>query len=148
MTKLSPALFALTLVLGLSACGSDPAPANNDADSFAARINQNAGATPVPQGTVAPTVAEPQPGAAPGPFVPGTQTDPAAKTCGANLMGPFIGKPADQPTRAEIAKVLGRSDNLRFVSPGSAGYINPDPTNPRLNLMLDAGGVIRDARCG
>lgn len=148
MTKLSPAFLALPLALALAACGSDPAPANNDADSFAARINQNAGATPVPQGTVAPTVAEPKPGAAPGPFVPGTQTDPAAKTCGANLMGPYIGKPADQPTRAEIAKVLGRTENLRFVAYGSAGYINPDPTNPRLNLMLDQGGIIRDARCG
>ena len=148
MTKLSPAFLALPLALALAACGSDPAPANNDADSFAARINQTAGATPTPQGTVAPTVAEPKPGAAPGPFVPGTQTDPAAKTCGANLMGPYIGKPADQPTRAEIAKVLGRTENLRFVAYGSAGYINPDPTNPRLNLMLDQGGIIRDARCG
>lgn len=148
MTKLSPALVALPLALALAACGSDPAPANNDADSFAARINQNAGATPAPQGTVAPTVAEPKPGAAPGPFVPGTQTDPAAKTCGANLMGPYIGKPADQQTRAEIAKVLGRTENLRFVAFGSAGYINPDPTNPRLNLMLDQSGIIRDARCG
>lgn len=148
MTKLSPALLALPLALALAACGSDPAPAGNDAESFAARINQNAGASPTPQGTVAPTIAEPKPGAAPGVFAPGTQTDPAAKTCGANLMGPFIGRPADQPTRAEIAKLLGRTDNLRFVTYGSGGYVNPDPTNPRLSLMLDESGIIRDARCG
>jgi hypothetical protein len=148
MPKLSPAFLALPLALALAACGSEPDPAANDADSFAARINQNAGAAPMPQGTVAPALAEPKPGAAPGVFAPGTVTDPASKTCGANLMGPFIGRPADQPTRAEIAKTLGRTDNLRFVAFGSDGYINPDPTNPRLNLMLDAGNIIRDARCG
>ena len=148
MTKLSPALLALPLALALASCGSEPEPAANSADSFAARINQNAGATPTPQGTVAPTVAEPKPGAAPGVFVAGTQTDPAAATCGANRMGPFIGKPADDATRTAIVETLGRSDNLRFVAHGSPGYINPDPTNPRLNLMLDESGIIRDARCG
>jgi hypothetical protein len=148
MTKLSPVLLALPLTLALTACGGEPDPATNDADSFAARINQNGAATPAPQGTVAPTVAEPQPGAAPGVFAPGTQTDPASATCGANLMGPFIGRPADEATRAEIVEVLGRSDNLRFVAHGTPGYINPDPTNPRLSLMLDAGNIIRDARCG
>jgi hypothetical protein len=148
MTKLSPALLALPLALMLVACGKDPAPAGNDVDSFAARINQNAGTPAAPAATATPTIAEPKPGAAPGVFAPGTQTDPAAKTCGATLMGPFIGRPADQPTRAEIVKVLGRTDNLRFVPYGSQGYVNPDPTNPRLSLMLDESGIIRDARCG
>ncbi|MBI1403770.1 MAG: hypothetical protein GC147_11220 [Porphyrobacter sp.] len=141
-------LLALPAVLALAACGNEPAAPGNDADSFAARINQNAAPTPAAQGTVAPTVATPKPGAAPGPFVPGTQTDPASATCGANLMGPYIGKPADEATRAAITETLGRSDNLRFVVPGSVGYVNPDPTNPRLNLMLDKGNIIRDARCG
>ncbi len=148
MLKLSPAFLALPLVLVLAACGSEPDPAANDADSFAARINQNAGASPAPEATATPTVAKPLPGAAPGAFAAGTQTDPAAKTCGANLMGPFIGKPADQPTRAAIAKALGRTDNLRFVVFGSVDTVNPDPTNPRLSLMLDAQNIIRDARCG
>ena len=145
------ALLPLSLTaLALNACGSEPDPAANDADSFAARINQNAtpGATPAPEATATPKIAEPLPGAAPGPFAAGTQTDPAAKTCGANLMGPFIGKPADQATRAAIAAALGRTDNLRFVTYGSVGFVNPDPTNPRLSLMLDAQNVIRDARCG
>ncbi|TAD80519.1 MAG: hypothetical protein EAY70_05670, partial [Sphingomonadales bacterium] len=88
------------------------------------------------------------PGAAPGPFARGTLTDPASKTCGAPLMGPFIGKLADQATRAEIANMLGRTDNLRFVAYGSGGFVNPDPTNPRLSIMLDAQNIIRDARCG
>jgi hypothetical protein len=147
LTALLP--LALT-ALALSACGSEPDPAANDADSFAARINQNAtpGATPAPEATATPKIAEPLPGAAPGPFAAGTQTDPDAKTCGANLMGPFIGKPADQATRAAIAAALGRTDNLRFVTYGSVGFVNPDPSNPRLSLMLDAQNVIRDARCG
>ena len=150
MTK-RPHLVALALAaLALSACGSEPDPAANDADSFAARINQNAtpGATPAPAATATPTIAKPLPGAAPGAFAEGTLTDPASKTCGANLMGPFIGKPADQATRAEIAKTLGRTDNLRFVTFGSTANVNPDPTNPRLSLMLDAQNIIRDARCG
>jgi len=152
MIEYRNALSALTFALAalaLVACGSEPAPTGNDADSFAARINQNgASPTPVPEATATPKIAKPLPGAAPGPFARGTLTDPASKTCGANLMGPFIGKPADEATRAEIVKVLGRTDNLRFVLYGSGGFVNPDPTNPRLSMMLDANNIIRDARCG
>lgn len=133
--------------LALAACGSEPEQAANDAESFAARIGQPE-ATPTPLATATPTIAEPLPGAAPGPFARGTLTDPASKTCGANLMGPFIGRPANQATRAEIVKVLGRTDNLRFVVFGSGGFVNPDPTNPRLSIMLDAQNMIADARCG
>lgn len=140
-----------TCALALAACGSEPEKPGNDAESFAARIgtgDPTPGAEPAPAATTTPQIAAPLPGAAPGPFARGTLTDPAAKTCGAPLMGPFIGKVADQPTRAEIAKMLGRTDNLRFVIFGSTGYVNPDPTNPRLSIMLDAQNVIRDARCG
>ncbi len=144
------AFLSLTIAaLALAGCGSEPDKPGNDADSFAARIGSgDATPTPAPSGTVAPTIATPLPGAAPGPFVSGTLTDPAAKTCGAVLMGPFVGKLADQPTRAEIAKVLGRTSNLRFVAYGSIANVNPDPTNPRLSIMLDAQNIIRDARCG
>jgi len=41
----------------------------------------------------------------------------------------------------------GRTENLRFVVFGS-GDVNPDATNPRLSIMLDAQNIIRDARCG
>jgi hypothetical protein len=138
--------FALA-ALTLAACGSEPEQPGSDADSFAARIKQGE-ATPAPAGTVAPQIAKPLPGAAPGPFAEGTQTDPAARFCGATMMGPFIGKLADQATRAAIAKTLGRTDNLRFVGYGSIANVNPDPTNPRLSIMLDAQNIIRDARCG
>lgn len=149
-----PAGFCLGLAaLALTACGSEPAPAGNDADSFAARIGKGeatpgAGGMPVANGTVAPAVATPLPGAAPGAYAPGTLTDPKSATCGAPLVGQFIGKLADQPTRAAIAKTLGRTDNLRFVAFGAAANVNPDPTNPRLSIMLDAQNIIRDARCG
>lgn len=141
--RLLPFAFAVTT---LSACGGDVDPVANDADSFAKRIGQAEDA-PATKPAVPPVIATPLPGAAPGPFAQGTLTDPAAKNCGAPLMGPYIGKLADQTTRAEIAKVLGRTDNLRFVVFGS-GDVNPDPTNPRLSLMLDSQNIIRDARCG
>jgi hypothetical protein len=150
MINLAHALRSLPLaaaVLMLAACGNEPEQPANDAESFAARIGKPE-ATPSPLATATPTIAEPLPGAAPGPFARGTLTDPASKTCGANLMGPFIGKVADQATRAEIVKVLGRTDNLRFVIYGSGGFVNPDPTNPRLSIMLDAQSMIADARCG
>jgi hypothetical protein len=132
----------------LAACGSEPAKPGNDADSFAARIGKGeASPTPTPAATATPIIAEPLPGAAAGPFAKGTLTDPAAGKCGAPLMAPFIGKLADQPTRADIAKTLGRTENLRFVAFGS-GDVNPDATNPRLSIMLDAQNIIRDARCG
>jgi len=158
MTSLALSLRLLPLtaaVLVLAACGSEAEQPGNDAESFAARIGQagaipaaGASAAPAPLATATPQVAKPLPGAAPGPFARGTLTDPAARTCGAPLMGPFIGKPADAATRAEIVKVLGRSDNLRFVAYGTPGFVNPDPTNPRLSIMLDAQNIIRDARCG
>ncbi|MBU2588164.1 MAG: hypothetical protein KJ872_08635 [Alphaproteobacteria bacterium] len=154
MTSLADILRTAPLalaVIALGACGSNSDQPANDADSFAARIGSgeaDPAPTPNPAATVAPTIATPIPGAAPGPFAPGTLTDPASANCGANLMGPFIGKLADQPTRVEIITALGRNDNLRFVPFGSIGTVNPDPTNPRLSIMLDAQNIIRDARCG
>ena len=144
--------FAFAMI-ALTACGSEPEKPANDADSFAERIGQaeatpTPGAAPAAAATNAPTIAQPLPGAVPGPFARGTLTDPESKTCGAPLMGPFIGKLADQATRADIAKAIGRTENLRFVAFGSSANVNPDPTNPRLSIMLDAQNIIRDARCG
>jgi hypothetical protein len=152
MINLNQILRALPVAiaaLALTACDSEPETPNNDAESFAQRIGKGeATPTPNPSATAAPVIAATLPGAAPGAFAKGTLTDPASKTCSAPLMGPYIGKLADQATRAEIAKVLGRTDNLRFVPYGSIGNVNPDPTNPRLSVMLDAQNIIRDARCG
>lgn len=153
MTSFAQILRTLPIALAaltLTACGGNAEEPGNDAESFAARIGNGdptSNPTPNQETTGAPTIAAPLPGAAPGPFARGTLTDPAAKNCGATMMAPFIGKLADQATRAEIATVLGRTDNLRFVIFGS-GDVNPDSTNPRLSLMLDAQNIIRDARCG
>lgn len=140
------ALFAAAPLLALAACGT--ATEDQNADDFASRIGSSGNtATPAPTGTVAPRVQEVKPGAAPGPFVAGTQTDPASK-CKANLVGEFIGKVADEPTRVAVQKAAVGAAEIRFIAYGQPGYINPDPTNPRLNLMLDQQNIIRDARCG
>ena len=143
MTKRS-ALIAVPALLALAACGGSADDTGNSADDFAARTN---GGQPDPGATVAPTVPQPLEGAAPGAFAAGTQTDPQSATCAANRMGNFIGKPADEATRAAILVAATGAREVRFVPPGS-DYIRPDPTNPRLNLMLDNTGIIRDARCG
>jgi len=150
---------ALPVLLALSACGGNETDATQSADDFAARINgeataegTSAGSSPVAKTTQAPPqpkppqIAQPLPNAAPGPYEPGTATDPESATCSANIMGPFLGRAADAATRAEIQQVAVNASAIRFLEPGS-GLI-ADPTNPRLNLMLDYTGVIRDARCG
>lgn len=143
MTKLSATCAAAALLL-LSACGgANEEPSGNTAEDFAARIN---GGQQAAQGTVEPTVAQPKEGAAPGPYTPGTHTDPNA-ACGANVMGPYIGQVADEATRSDILGVIAGTNEVRFISPGGE-FIRPDPTHPRLSLMLDSSGVIRDARCG
>ena len=153
MQRTAQLLLTAAATLALAACSSDPAPTDPaaEADAFAQRIKSGSpepAAAPAPAATAAPRIAQPMPNAAPGPFMPGTATDPSSATCGANRMGPFIGKLADEPTRLAIVKALGRSDQIRFVAFGSGGFINPDATNPRLNLMLDQQNIIRDARCG
>lgn len=139
------ALSMLAMLL-LSACSAAETDTANSADDFAARIN--GGDTPNAQATVAPTVAPPRENAAPGAFAPGTATDPESATCAANMMGPYLGKLADEATRSAIdAAAFGAASEVRFVAPGG-DYISPDPTSSRLNLMLDNQGIIRDARCG
>ena len=148
MNRFSIAISGSAL-LALSACGGGADDSANTADDFAARINGGAQGTqaPAPEATATPTIAQPLPNAAEGAFAPGTATDPESATCGANKMGPYIGKPADVPTRTAITTAAAGASEVRFVPPGS-DYIRPDPTNPRLNIMIDNLGIIRDARCG
>ena len=137
------AALAACAVLLLAACGESESDAG--ADDFAARIN--GGAAPAAQGTVAPTVMPPRENAAVGAYSPGTATDPESATCGANAMGPFLGEPANEATRSAVVAAAGSNRNLRFVAFGS-GNVVPDASSPRLNIMLDRQGIIRDARCG
>lgn len=145
MTKLS-LLIAIPGLLALCACGASEEQTSNSAEDFAARINGNT-ATPAAEATNAPQVAAPLPGAAEGAYAPGTLTDPESSVCAANLMGEFIGKEADNSTKLAIMDAAKGAGEVRFVAPGSATVL-PDPTNPRLNIMIDNLNVIRDARCG
>ncbi len=142
--------ISMPALLALSACsGPEPTTDTAEVDDFAARINgDTAQAQPAqPYAPQPPTIAPPRENAAPGAFAPGTATDPASETCNANKMGPFMGRVADDATRANVMTAAAGAANVRFIQPGS-DYIAPDPTNPRLNLMLDERGIIRDARCG
>ncbi|TRD09959.1 hypothetical protein FGU71_13215 [Erythrobacter insulae] len=152
------AIAAATILLALSACGSDPDSADearNAADDFAARINgvgDGANNNPpttgnAPRSVATPTIAEPLQPQAQAAFTPGTANDPASETCGANKMGPFIGMVADVRTRVDIEDVAGPGREIRFLRPGGA-FVQPDASNPRLNVMLDSQDIIRDARCG
>lgn len=94
----------------------------------------------------APTVAQPLNPVAPGAFSPGTATDPNS-ACNANAFGEFLGQKPDADVRAAIMDRAIALPEVRFISPGSE-YIKPDPTHPRLNIMIAVDGVIRDIRCG
>ncbi len=146
MITATRALRALLPALALAACGSAPKQPGNDAETFAARIG--ATPTPSPAATATPQGAAPSPSASPVAFTRGTMSDPDAAICGAPLMLPFVGKLADQPTRAAIAQALGRTENLRFVALDGVAAFAPDPASPRLLVLVDAQGIIRDARCG
>ena len=143
MTKFA-VVIAVPALFALAACGGNETDTSEGADDFAARIN---GSGPRPEATVAPTVAQPLEGAAPGAYAPGTATDPMSSNCAATAMGPFLGREADEANRAAIMVAAAGASEVRFVPPGSA-YIQPDPTSSRLNLMIDNLGILRDARCG
>ena len=140
------ALLPAIAALALAACGQADTSDGESADDFAARINSGAADTaPGPDATPAAT-ATPRPGAAAGQFVPGTATDPQANGCSAPKVAPFYGKQADEATRMAIMQAIAPQSDVRFLAPGST--VQPDPTSRRLNVMLDASGIIRDARCG
>lgn len=154
MTKFTILAIAPAL-LALAACGGTAEEPDTSAEDFAARINgtqapaaaaPGTGAAPATANPGAPQVAKPLGQAAPGMYIPGTATDPESAICSANVMGPYLGRPANAATRAAIQNVATGASEIRYLEPGSA-FVT-DPTSLRLNLMLDATGVIRDARCG
>lgn len=155
MTKLN-VLFSITAFFALAACASEAVEDNTStqAEDFAARINaaqqqveeSAAAQEPAPQTAASPAIAQPQQEAAQGVYAPGTATDPNS-ACNANIFGQFLGKKPDGDVRKQIMEVAGDITEVRFIAPGS-GYIKPDPTHPRLNIMIAVDGVIRDIRCG
>ncbi|MEM7690716.1 MAG: hypothetical protein AAF291_17010 [Pseudomonadota bacterium] len=149
---------AATALLSLTACSSEPevsATTTNQADEFAARINGDkvpgatadaALAAPAPAALPAPTVAQPLDGITNAPFAAGTTSDPNS-ACNANTFGEFLGREPSAEVRAAILEAANNTTEVRFIAPGGE-YIKPDPTNPRLNVMIAVDGVIRDIRCG
>ena len=136
----------------LAGCGAETENADrlSETDDFAARINgvdsTDRANAPV-EAAQEPTIAPQPEDAASGVYSPGTATDPESVTCNANLMGPFLGQEANDATRTAVLVAAAGASEVRFIPVGS-GTVNPDPTSPRLNMMLDADSIIRDARCG
>ncbi|BDI61014.1 hypothetical protein [Qipengyuania nanhaisediminis] len=62
-------------------------------------------------------------------------------------MGRYLGRIADEATRMEIRAAASGASEVRFLD---AGLTPPvfDPAHSRLNIMVNARGIIRDARCG
>ncbi|MEL6485800.1 MAG: hypothetical protein AAFQ13_01465 [Pseudomonadota bacterium] len=157
------ALAMLPVCMILSACGSEPAEENTTsaADDYAARINgeKSAQATPTALPTAEPLAAAPpanapavnpsaEPDTAPAPqFIErGTASDPST-ACNAASFSQFLGQQPSTEVRSQIMDAASEIPEVRFIAPGT-DYINPDPTHPRLNIMIAVDGVIRDIRCG
>ncbi len=141
--------LGLIILFTLSACG-DPqtierADNTSEVEEFAARIN--GGNAVQPQASQTPSIAPPRsspPLVAPTPIPAPSQP---IGTCGADRMAQFIGKIADDATRADVLATVGGVREVRFISAGSE-YDLAKSANPQFILILDAQGIIRDARCG
>ena len=150
------ALALLPALVMIAACGSkavEEDKTTSAAEDYAARINGNKTAQETPAAlptaeplAAAPTQAAANAAAAPGAYAAGTAADPNS-ACNANLFGEFLGKQPDAEVRAQIMDAAADIPEVRFITPGS-DYIKPDPTHPRLNVMIAVDGVIRDIRCG
>lgn len=81
----------------------------------------------------APAAAEPAPPAA-------TPTDPAADTCNMAQYAAIVGKPATDPS------VPPASATVRHIAPNTQVTMDFSPT--RLNIDINAEGVITGLRCG
>ncbi len=140
-------LLPLPAIAMLAACGG-AAEQSETAAEYAARINGTAPSVPAtgpaPQGS--PAVSTPLPGAAPGPMEPRTPTDPSSSSCGATVAAEFLGQSDNALVRQAITEKAQPRGGIRYIRPGEMH--TQDFNNNRLNVMLDAGGVIRDFRCG
>lgn len=68
-----------------------------------------------------------------------------ADRCGAAAADQFIGRKDTPMVRAELARQIGHG-RIRWLAPGTV--VTMDYREDRLNVDLDAGGVIVRARCG
>jgi hypothetical protein len=143
--KLTNAISVLAVCLAIAACGSEPDPNAKEVDEFAARIRSGAkpakdlAATPAPSQTHTPSSDQKSP-------VGETASETGASNCAAPKVAPFFGRQADDATRAAVMAAVAPQTNVRFIEVGP-GVIE-DTESPRLNVMVDVTGVIREARCG
>lgn len=70
---------------------------------------------------------------------------PVADACKAAAAGDAIGRKDTPALRAEVASAVGHS-RIRWLAPNSAATMDWRPD--RLNVDIDAGGVVVRARCG
>lgn len=66
-------------------------------------------------------------------------TNPPEDTCGARQYAPLIGKPITEPG------VPAEGPQVRYIRPGTQVTMDFSPT--RLNIDIDAAGVITGFRC-
>lgn len=69
-----------------------------------------------------------------------------ADDCNAPKAEPFVGRPADPATRADLTAAVAPITAIRWVGPGDA--TTEDYSPQRLNVMLDVGGKIVSVHCG
>lgn len=126
----------------LSACGGQPDPNAKEVDDFAARIG-----TPK-QAEAAPPASKPEAEATKLAANPENEAvaQPAPSQCNAPKVAPFYGRQADEATQAAVMAAVAPQTDVRFIEAGSA--LPEDTASPRLNVMIDVNGNIREARCG
>ncbi|MEO9492010.1 MAG: hypothetical protein ABJG26_10320, partial [Marinomonas sp.] len=61
-------------------------------------------------------------------------------------VAPFFGRKADNITREAVLAAVAPNGDVRFIDAGSD--VIPVPSSSRLNVKVDAMGVIRSATCG
>jgi hypothetical protein len=140
---------AIAIAAGLlTGCKSEPADPNAAAaevEEFAERIH---GGKPPPAPTTPETPAPGPTAPEPAPAIdPSVTPDGPADSCGASRMGAFLGRKADDVTRARILNATADVLEVRFID-ASAAMLQPDPASPRLNILIDPQGIIRDVACG
>ena len=128
-----------TALLLLSACSETPDPAAKSGAPKAIATT-NAKVEPAPTGT---------PRSATETMVKGAEElreTVSGDTCGALMVGQFVGRQDRPTTRADLVKAVGH-DRIRWIGPDDA--VTMDFSAERLNVLLDkTKRLITGARCG
>ena len=129
----TPLLRAILFAGMLVSCTA--APQDSSAVAAGSFPDTPVTSSPEPQGTF---------GGGSGPALPVGPAQPS--DCNAPKAERFVGRRADAPVRSELTNAVAPISAIRWVGPGDA--TTEDYSPQRLNVMLDAGGVIRSVHCG